>query len=44
MGCPNEAGHGHKVREEAASYGASMNDLVVAAPEKEVSMREQLLS
>lgn len=31
-----------RVREEAASYGDSMNELVVAAVEKEVSMRAQL--
>jgi len=31
-----------RVREEAAAYGDSMNDLVVAAVQKEVSMRRQL--
>lgn len=31
-----------RVREEAAAYGDSMNDLVVAAVQKEVSMRQQL--
>ncbi|MGE5484734.1 MAG: hypothetical protein ACM3X4_06935 [Ignavibacteriales bacterium] len=31
-----------RVREEAAAYGDSMNDLVVAAVEKEVSMRRRL--
>ena len=31
-----------RVREEAAAYGDSMNDLMIAAVEKEVSMRQQL--
>ncbi len=31
-----------RVREEAAAYGDSMNDLVLAAVQKEVSMRQQL--
>ncbi len=31
-----------RVREEAAAYGDSMNDLVVAAVEKEISMRAHL--
>lgn len=31
-----------RVREEAAAYGGSMNDLMVAAVEKEVSMRAQI--
>ncbi len=31
-----------RVREEAAAYGDSMNDLVISALEKEVRMREQL--
>lgn len=31
-----------RVREEAAAYGESMNDLVVSAVEKEVSIRERL--
>jgi len=31
-----------RVREEAAAYGDSMNDLVVAAVEKEISIRAQL--
>ena len=32
----------NRVREEAAAYGSSMNELMVAALEKEVSMRAQL--
>lgn len=31
-----------RVREEAAAYGDSMNNLIVAALEKEVSVRHQL--
>lgn len=31
-----------RVREEATAYGDSMNDLVLAAVQKEVSMRQQL--
>lgn len=31
-----------RVREQAAAYGDSMNDIVVAAIEKEVAMREQM--
>ncbi len=31
-----------KAREEAAAYGDSMDELVVAAVEKEISMRAQL--
>lgn len=31
-----------RVREEAIAYGDSMNDLVVTAVQKEVSMRQQL--
>jgi hypothetical protein len=31
-----------RVREEAVAYGDSMNDLVVAAVQREVSMRQQL--